>query len=160
VATGSQIGVEPEPYQLDYALLTDHRLVTTSLSVTARSGDWERKVELVRSQGGRWTANREVVPDVDGALDCDLGLCPLTNTMPVRREGLLNGGEAKDLVMAWVSVPELEVQRSEQRYEPVDDRHVRYVGRHRSFVGVLELDADGFVIRYPELAERVYPPPR
>jgi hypothetical protein len=60
--------------------------------------------------------------------------------------------------MAWVKVPDLSVHRSEQRYEPVDERTVRYVGKHRSFVGELELDRDGLVVRYPELAERVYPP--
>jgi hypothetical protein len=32
---------------------------------------------------------------------------------------------------------------------------VRYVGEHRSFVGELELDHDGFVLLYPELARRV-----
>ena len=34
-------------------------------------------------------------------------------------------------------------------------RRVRYVGRHRSFEGELELDEDGFVVRYPGLGVRV-----
>jgi len=57
--------------------------------------------------------------------------------------------------MAWVSVPDPAVHRSERRYEPVDRRTVRYVGRHRSFVGELTSDAERFVVRYPDLAERV-----
>jgi hypothetical protein len=47
--------------------------------------------------------------------------------MPARRLA----GEPVDHVMAWVTVPDLAVLRSEQRYE------------------------DGFVMRYPRLAERV-----
>jgi hypothetical protein len=154
-ARGTQIGAEPDPYRLDYELTTGDRFVTERLAVTARSGDGRSTLELVRGDDGGWTANGEPVHDVQGALDCDLGLCPLTNTMPVLRERLLEGGEPKEFVMAWVKVPELTVHRSEQRYEPIDARHVRYVGRHREFVGELELDDEGFVLRYPELAERV-----
>lgn len=62
-------------------------------------------------------------------------------------------------LMAWVSVPDLRVVPSRQRYEHVGERDgrlvVRYVGEHRDFVGELELDDDGFVLLYPELAERV-----
>lgn len=79
--------------------------------------------------------------------------------MPVRRHGLhLRAGEV-DFLMAWVSVPDLSVHASRQRYEHVGRRDeravVRYVGEHRSFVGELELDDDGFVLFYPELARRV-----
>jgi hypothetical protein len=51
------------------------------------------------------------------------------------------------------------VQPSRQRYEHVrltaDGAVVRYVGEHRDFVGELELDRDGVVIFYPDLARRV-----
>jgi len=97
----------------------------------------------------------DALPDLDGARDCDLALSPLTNFMPIQREGIARGGEAKDFLMAWIVVPGLTVHRSEQRYEPIDANTVRYVGRHRSFLGELALDDDGFVVRYPGLGERV-----
>ncbi len=155
-ARGTQIGDDPDAYRLDYELTTGDRFVTKRLVVTAHRGDGEYKLELVRHDDGAWTANGEPMPEVQGALDCDLGLCPLTNTMPILRHGLLEpDAEARDLVMAWVAVPDLSVHRSEQRYEPVDRDTVRYVGKHRDFVGELTVDGDGFVLRYPELAERV-----
>jgi hypothetical protein len=55
--------------------------------------------------------------------------------------------------MTWVSVPGLEVSRSDQRYEPLEGGRVRY--RSGSFTADLELDADGIVVRYPGLAELV-----
>ena len=64
-------------------------------------------------------------------------------------------GEPAEHVMAWVAVPELEVLRSEQRYEPAGPGRVRYVGLDDDFTAVLELDEDGLVTRYPGLAERV-----
>ena len=167
LARGTQIGVEPLPYRANYALDTGPGFVTARLTVDASGSGWSRRLDLSRDPEGRWHVNADGrghadLPDPGGdtkpfaeALDCDLGLCPLTNTMPVLREGLLDGGEPKDFVMAWVSMPGLAVQRSEQRYEPIDASTVRYVGKHRDFEGELELDSRGFVVRYPDLAERV-----
>ncbi len=157
-AYGTQLGAEPEPYRLDYSLRTGADYVTETLELSLLRGGALKRLVLARKPDGSWTADDAPLPEVEGALDCDLGLCPLTNTMPVLREKLLDpGAEPVEFVMAWVAVPDLTVHRSEQRYEPMDEHHVRYVGRHRSFVGELELDDDGLVVRYPELAERVKP---
>ena len=154
-ARGTQLGAEPEPYRVDYELTTGERFVTERLSLTARTAAGERRLELVRAGDGGWSANGEPLPEVQGALDCDLANCPVTNTMPVLREGLRESREPKDFVMAWVSVPDLTVRRSEQRYEPIDARMVRYVGVDSGFRAELELDDDGLVVRYPRMAERL-----
>ena len=75
--------------------------------------------------------------------------------MPVRRSGLHERAGAEDFVMAWVSVPDLKVHASPQRYEHVRPGVVRYVSRDGDFTSELEVDADGLVVRYPRLAERV-----
>ena len=116
----------------------------------AETADGERALDLVRGPDGTWSRNGRALSHVQGALDCDLALSPLTNFMPARRLG----EKAADHVMAWVSVPDLEVLRSEQRYEPVSDGVVRYVGLDHDFTAELELDEHGFVVRYPDLAER------
>jgi hypothetical protein len=82
----------------------------------------------------------------------DLGFSPLTNTLPILRDGLHRGGGPRDYVMALVDVPSLEVSRSEQRYERVGTNAIRF--RSGDFAAVLELDEDGFVVQYPGLAER------
>lgn len=170
-ASGTQLGIEPVPYRLDYELEVDGGWITRRLRVSAAGADWTRELDLRHDGGGGWTAEAAEegavrlpppggdVAAVKGALDCDLGLCPLTNVMPVRRHDLhLRPGEV-DFLMAWVSVPDLGLYPSRQRYEHVgrrDDRSVvRYVGEQRSFVGELELDQDGLVLLYPELARRL-----
>ena len=55
--------------------------------------------------------------------------------------------------MSFVVVPSLEVVRSEQRYEPLGDRLVRYSSG--DFVAEIEFDDDKFVTLYQHLAERV-----
>jgi hypothetical protein len=127
-ATGTQIGVEPEPYELRYSL------EPTRL-----------RLEIV---GG---TSADI--GLDGADFLDLGFSPLTNSLPVLEYGLHEGGEARDFVMSLVTVPDLRVSRSEQRYEPFGPGLVRF--RAGDFTAMLEFDADGFVDRYPGLAERV-----
>jgi hypothetical protein len=83
----------------------------------------------------------------------DLGLSPLFNSLPVWRDGVLDVGEARDYVMRFVSVPELRVVESRQRYEPLGNRRLRY--RSGDFAAELEFDDDGLVVRYEGLAERV-----
>jgi uncharacterized protein len=151
VAHGTQLGVEPEPYRLDYRLRTDADLVTRSLELSLLRAAGLRRLLLERVDDGSWRADNRPVAEVEGALDCDIAFSPLTNYMPSARLA----GAPVDHVMAWVSVPGLEVLRSEQRYEPMDDHRVRYVGLDHDFAAELELDDAGFVSRYPGLAERV-----
>jgi hypothetical protein len=127
-ATGTQVGVEPEPYELRYAV-EPGRL----------------RVEIA---GGKSADLR-----LDGADFFDLGSSPLFNSLPVLEYGLNEGGEARDFVMQWISVPDLGVSRSEQRYEPFGPGMVRF--RSGDFTAMLSLDEDGFVVRYPGLAELV-----
>jgi uncharacterized protein len=167
IARGTQLGVEPEPYRLQYALDTAQDFITAHLTVDCAGAGWSRRLDLTRDEGGGWRISADATgevallapggePDeVAGALDCDLAFSPLTNVMPILREHLREGGGPVDLVMAWVSVPDLHVHRSEQRYEPIDGRRVRFVGEDGAFVAELELDDDGLVVRYPELAERL-----
>jgi hypothetical protein len=157
-ARGVQVGVEPEPYRLDYELETDERLVTRRVSLTAEGDGWSRRLELRRDAAGRWTPD---IPGLRGAEDCDLHHSPLFNTMPALRAGLLDHADAADFTMAFVSLPDLTVTPNDQRYE-----HVRRLDgggaviRYSSgdFSSELTYDADGFVEDYPQLGTRVYPP--
>ena len=146
-ARGVQLGAEPHPYRADYELTTGADWVTERLLVECDG----RSLDLRRAADGTWTANGDSQPHVEGALDCDLANSAITNFMPARRLA----GAAADHVMAWVSLPDLAVVRSEQRYERIDDRHVRYVGLDTGFTAELELDELGLVARYPRMAERV-----
>ena len=126
-AEGTQIGVA---YELRYALDAG-----------------ALRLEVV---GG---ASRLVEPDEADFVD--LGFSPLTNTLPILADRLHRGGEPRDYVMALVDVPSLDVTRSEQRYEPFAPGLVRF--RSGDFTAMLELDDDGFVVRYPGLAARAFP---
>ncbi len=154
-ARGTQLGAEPHPYRADYELNTTAGWVTERLSVDVQDRDGERRLDLRRAADGGWSASGHARPDLEGALDCDLAFSPLTNTMPMLRERLRDGEGPVDLEMAWVALPDLDIRRSSQRYEPIDGHSVRFVSRDSDFRAELELDEDGLVLRYPRLAERL-----
>ncbi|MFE3761916.1 putative glycolipid-binding domain-containing protein [Streptomyces sp. NPDC059104] len=154
-ARGRAVGLEPEPYWVTYALETGDAYVTSALRVTVETGAGHRTLDL-RHDAGRWSVDGEHRPDLDGALDCDLGLCPLTNTMPVLRHGLHRSpaGAAHTFLMAWVSVPGLEVTASRQTYTPLGPagRSARIRYESGDFRSDVEFDGDGLVLDYPGLA--------
>jgi hypothetical protein len=82
----------------------------------------------------------------------DLGWSPLFNSLPVIRDGLLESDRPRDYVMRWVDVPSLEITASEQRYEPLDDRLIRFSSG--GFTADIQFDEDGFVVNYPGIARR------
>jgi len=160
-ATGIAIGSHPSGYRLDYKLETRGEYVTSGLLVVARGPGWQRKLDLRRLASGRWAA-RGVKSDmsaIEGALDCDLALSPLTNSMPVLRHGLLEGGGPHEFLMAWVSVPDLAVHPSRQRYRFLGKSgklsRVRYESESRDFVAELTFDQDGLCLDYPGIGRSV-----
>lgn len=158
-ARGAWVRAEPEPYTLTYGLATTSGFVTTELTVSAWGAGWSRSLELRRLPDGAWVAQPGGnLPELGGALDCDLGYSCLTNTMPVLRHGLLEGGGPIDLLMAWVSVPDLRVLPVAQRYthlarRPGGGAVVRY--ESDSFRADIAFDSSGFVVEYPQLGRRV-----
>jgi uncharacterized protein len=155
-------------YSLAWSLDAEDRWRTRALEVSVRGEGWSRWLALSRSPAGVWSTragargNAALPPpgladpdELDAALDCDLGLCPATNTMPVRRCGLQAAAVSVEapFVMALVEVPSLRVVRSEQVYRSAGPAAVEF--RSGDFRAELSLDEHGLVVDYPELAFRV-----
>jgi hypothetical protein len=176
-ARGTIVSAEGVPHTCGYELLVDDGWGTVRLNVTAEGAGWLRSVKLERA-AGRWRVTAGEQGDLDAALvaarharvglpgieepaqlrdalDIDLGSCPLTNTPPIRRLGLLHAkpGTTSTLAVAWVLVPSLEVVAARQTYTALGEGRVRY--ESGSFKADLTLDEQGYVVHYPGLAERV-----
>ncbi|MEU2401641.1 putative glycolipid-binding domain-containing protein [Streptomyces pseudogriseolus] len=154
-ARGRAVGTLPEPYWITYELLTGDAYVTRRLTVKAEDASGSRSLDLRHDGRGGWTADGRRVDALDGALDCDLGLCPLTNTMPVLRHGLHRTPGEREFLMAWVSVPGLTVEPSRQTYTHLGPGRVRFASG--DFRSDLTFDEDGCVVDHPRLARRPAP---
>ena len=124
-ARGTQIGVA---YELRWEL--DGELVHVELV-----GESERNFEL---------------GDTDFF---DIAHSAFFNSLPVIRDGLLDGGPPRDYVMTFVSWPPLESTRSAQRYTPLGERVARYTSG--DFEADIEFGEDGFVSLYEDYLERI-----
>ena len=169
-AVGTQIGADPDPYRVDYRLEAPDDYVTSELELTATAQSWRRRLVLQHDGSGGWSAEVEEdgelpegawegeLPDLSAASDIDIMNSPLTNTMPILREGFQRGG-SNDFVMAFVVMPTLRVEASPQRYEHLREREggsvVRYVALDSDFTADLEVDEQGLLEFYPRLARRV-----
>ncbi len=174
-AAGVAVGAAPVSYRLDYELDCVDGFVTRRLLVRTQGATWSRRLVLSRDPQGVWGVETSVegevaLPEPGGdpsafaaAVDCDLGECPVTNTMPVLRHGMLHGGPPRDFVMAWVSVPDLSVRPSAQRYTFVGPPAaaagpqagaavIRY--ESGTFCADVVFDDDGLVVDYPGLGRR------
>ena len=176
-ATGTAIGARPVPYRLEYELTTGEGYLTIRLLVQARgldpaTGPWQRALVLAQASRGVWAVRAKAEGHValpppggdaetlEGALDCDLALSPLTDTVPVLRHGLLGGdaaehGHGLDLAAARVSVPDLAVTRAQLTYRHVRDDPGPVVtragdGRTTDIV----FDRDGFALDHPGVGRR------
>ncbi len=168
------IATDPVPHTVRYSLLVDRDWATQRLEVTAEGAGWLRSVRLERAAGD-WHVSAGEQGDLEAALvaagrarmplpgseeperlaealDVDLGDCPLTNTLPIRRLGLLGApvGTSRTITAAWVLVPSLAVIASQQTYTVLGEGRVRYASG--TFAADLTVDPDGFVLHYPGLS--------
>jgi len=105
-------------------------------------------------------ADGEPVPALDGCIDVDISATPFTNTLPIRRLGL-KPGEAANLKVAYLAIPEMRVEPARQRYTCLerDDqgglyRYESLDGEFAGFTADLPVDAGGLVLDYPGLFRR------
>lgn len=171
IAEGMAIGSNPLPYRLEYTLTTTDQYVTRELYVRTYGNDpdlgtWERSLILTRSEAGKWSCSTHYKGQVqlpipggdltalDDVNDCDLGLSPLTNTLPIKRIWDSKGIGSFPFVMAWVSVPDLQVKADRQTYtfntvSPEETTYIQYASERWN--NRLKVDVDGFIIDYPEI---------
>jgi hypothetical protein len=166
-ARGVAIGRSPIPYRLDYVLETGGAFVTMLLDISSRGAGWSRRLVLRGDGAGSWLIDTDTEGGADlpapggdpaalaGALDCDLGLSPVTNLMPILRHGLLSCVGQAELTAAWVSVPDLRVQPDAQRYTSAGSNLIQYDALDGSFSALITVDDEGLVIDYPGIAHRI-----
>lgn len=159
VATGLVIGLDgDQPFRLRYRVECDQgwRVRSADLALP----DERRRLGLRADGEGRWTdPDARHLPDLDGCLDLDISVTPFTNTLPVRRLAL-RPGEAAEIEVAYVAVPELTLSRERQRYTclaqtPASGRY-RFESLDGSFTAELTVDAAGLVVDYPPLFKRIW----
>jgi len=140
--------LDDEPVAVTYRVEVDKAWQTLNAEVTQRLGSGANEVHIAVVDGV-WTVAGEPRPDLSGCVDIDLGVSPITNTLPIRRLNLEPGGTA-EVGAAWVQFPSLEIRRLYQRYTLIDTKTFRYES-DTGFRADLTVDTFGVVRNYPGL---------
>ena len=174
-ARGTALAASPVPYTCRYEIVTDDTWATARCEVTVEGAGFLRSVRLEHA-AGRWRVTATEQGNLDAvllaaghsradqpgsedpgtlfaAVDVDLGGSPLTNTLPIRRLGVLNlPGVRHTVDVAWILVPSLVVVPAKQTYVANEDGVVSFSSG--SFAADLQVDERGYVRHYPGLADR------
>ncbi|MEU4677505.1 putative glycolipid-binding domain-containing protein [Micromonospora sp. NPDC023737] len=178
-ACGTMLAVDPVQWTGRYQVSTDPDWATTRVEIEVEGTGWLRSVRLERA-AGRWRVTTAEQGDLDAALaaagyppaglpgtddpdrlaealDVDLGGSPLFNTLPVHRLGLRGAPADRShrITVAWVLMPSLIVVAAEQVYTSLGPGRMRFASD--TYTADIDLDGEGYVLRYPGLAERIDP---
>ena len=154
-------GASDAGFGCSYSILADAQGRTRRLTVQSDVVDGERHLSLTRTPGGPWvlesTSGTSPLPALDAAQDIDLQYSAFTNSLTLRRVGLLGTqaevGTQVTVVVASVSMPELTVEPVEFTYTVVAAGEIGYRGPQGDLV--LTVDDEGFVVDFPNLTHRI-----
>ncbi len=156
-ATSTVLCLEAGGFRLDHHWRLDANWSAQAVTVERWNAEGHGLLRLERS-GSRWLVDGIDRPDLEGAEEPDLSVTPFCNSFPIRRTPD-HVGSRLPLDTAFIDGPALTVKRSSQRYDRQGPTRLRYVdlGLSRGFEADLVVDADGIVLHYEHLFERLTP---
>jgi uncharacterized protein len=142
-----------------YDLHTDETGATKRLGMTVTLAERERQLSVARDEENMWlvTDQRgESRAAYEGALDVDVVFSPFFNALPIRRCGMLERATSITVPTIYVSLPDMSVNSAMVSYSSAGPRTAEGIKVHSPVSDTtLTVDADGFIVNYPGLAERI-----
>ena len=142
-----------------YDLQTDEAGATKRFGMTVTLAERERQLSIARDEENMWlvTDHRgESRSAFDGALDVDVVFSPFFNTLPVRRYGLHVKPDSILVPVIYVSLPDMSLTSAVISYSSAGSGTTEKIMVHSPVSDTtLTVDADGFIVDYPGLAERI-----
>lgn len=152
------------PLRASYSLTCDALWYVREVHLEAASAETgNHTVHLLADGAGNWhDAAGQPLDALQGCIDVDIMLTPLTNTLPIRRLALAPS-ESTEITVVYVSAPDFSVRPFAQRYTRLEDvagqAQYRYESIVSGYTAVLPVDTAGFVVAYPDVWKRIWPRP-
>jgi hypothetical protein len=142
-----------------YDLQTDDRGATKRLGMTVTLAERERQLAVARDEENMWLVTDhqgEHRVAFDGALDVDVVFSPFFNALPIRRCGLNERADSITVPTIYVTLPDMSVTSAAVSYSSAAPGAAEGIKVHSPVAETtLTVDADGFIVDYPGLAERI-----
>jgi len=149
------------PFSLQYTLHCTPQWCVREASLRVESAGKHHQLTLQSDTHGYWfTSSGDPLLSLEGCFDIDVSATPFTNTLPIRRLGF-KPGESAEILVVYISIPDLQFQPAPQRYTCLENRSngslYRYESLDSGYTTELEVDSDSIVLDYPGLFRRVWP---
>ena len=147
-------------FSASYDLVTDEAGATKRLSLSVTLAERERQLSIARDEENMWLVQQHTGETkraaYDGALDVDVIFSPFFNALPIRRVGLNERADSVTVPTIYVRLPEMSVTSAVVSYSSSAAGAGEGIKVHSPVSDVtLTVDADGFIVNYPDLAERI-----
>jgi uncharacterized protein len=142
-------------FSASYDLVTDEQGETNRLSLSVTLAERDRQVSIARDEEDMWLVQTHQGSSrgrYEGALDVDMVFSPFFNTLPIRRLGLQSTTETVIVPVVYVTLPDFAVNQATITYSASPDG-IKVLSPFADTT--ITVDADGFVLDYPGLAERI-----
>jgi uncharacterized protein len=142
-------------FSASYDLVTDEAGATKRLSLSVSLAERDRQVSIARDEEDMWLVEDHRGQSrgaFGGALDVDMVFSPFFNALPIRRLGLHTKSESVTVPVVYVTLPDFAVNAATIAYSSGSDG----IKVHSPVAETtMTVDADGFILDYPGLAERI-----
>jgi uncharacterized protein len=142
-------------FSASYDLVTDDAGATKRLSLNVTLTERDRQLSIARDEEDMWLVQDnkgESRSAYEGALDVDMVFSPFFNALPIRRLGLHTKTEAVTVPVVYVTLPDFAVNPATISYSSGPDG-IKVSSPVAD--ATMSVDADGFILEYPGLAERI-----
>jgi hypothetical protein len=148
------------PFRARYRIeaAPDWTMRRCAISVEEPGGP-ERRLDLTVDAEGRWCdeTSGQALAALAGCREVDIQVSPFTNSLAIGRLKLPHG-RSTEIRAAYITVPELTLAPAPQRYTRLGRDRYRYEGLDTGFAADIAIDADGLVLDYPGIFQRVARP--
>lgn len=149
---------EDRTFRVFYRITCDNSWKFRKLELSLGTGT-VKTLNLSVDKSGLWYDDKGLWhQQLDGCIDPDISLTPLTNTLPINRLNM-NQGETIKIKTAYISLPELTVNPVEQLYKCISkgERESVYLYKNldSGFEAEIYVDKESFVTNYPGLFFKV-----
>lgn len=136
--------------KFEYEVHCDALWSSMSAQVNGWIGSDRKSFKLSRDPEGHWIIDGEMIFDLDGLLDIDLGFTPATNTNAIKRLGLEVGREVETTAV-WLDTDEWNFKPLSQVYKRLSETEFAYSSPAHNYSAKLVTDQFGIIQNDPEL---------
>ncbi|QIY89174.1 putative glycolipid-binding domain-containing protein [Chryseobacterium gallinarum] len=140
-------------YTIDYHITIDKDWNTLDFLIESEINTVKHTLKGKKIQD-EWEINNSMNPDLKGFIYIDISLTPFTNTLPINNLKLpVNGSQ--EIKVIYIDVLNNVIKPVSQQYTRIAPDTYHYDNLQTDFKADILVDADGLVVSYPELFEKI-----